>query len=86
MGSVIPECSEGSHYQISKSIPMFSKYRGRSHTKKQQNCKPKISVAERRARIKGKAFAKLFPGLVLSAIKSNQSIYQHSITRKRIAV
>jgi len=43
---------------------MFSKYRGRNHLKKQNNnCKPALSVAEKRARSYRKRLAKLFPRL-----------------------
>jgi len=66
---------------------MFSPYRGRCHTKKQANCKTKLSVAERKARIARKKLEKLFPGLPYHWLAGkHKSIYQHSITKKRIAV
>ena len=40
---------------------MFSPYRGRSHTKKQNSSKTKISIAERKARTARKKLEKLFP-------------------------
>lgn len=54
---------------------MFSPYRGRSHTKKQSNCKPKITIAERKKRIVSKRLRRLFPNLSFQ-------FYQHHITEK----
>ena len=43
---------------------MFSPYRGRSHTKKQnQNCKPPISAEEKKLRDQKKCLAKIFENI-----------------------
>ncbi len=54
---------------------MYSPYRGRSHTKKQNACKPCISIAERKKRSACKKLKHLFPNLVFQG-------YQHYITKK----
>ena len=72
------ECSKESDQYISKSpnhLTMFSPYRGRSHTKKQNSCKPCISIAERKKRSACKKLKRLFPNLAFQ-------LYQHHITDK----
>jgi len=60
---------------------MHALYRGRSHTKKQNNCKRKITAAERKVRTARKKLEQLFPGLKFTGLGSRfQSIYQHSIS------
>ena len=59
-------------------------YHGRSHTKKQINNpeKPRVSIAQRRARKARKQLAKLFPHLSTRLHKgvTPDSIYQHAIS------
>ena len=40
---------------------MYSPYRGRCHTKKQNNLKPRITFSERKKRATQKKLANLFP-------------------------
>ena len=40
---------------------MYSPYRGRCHTKKQNNLKPRLTLAERKKRATQKKLANLFP-------------------------
>lgn len=54
---------------------MYSLYRGRSHTKKQNACKTKISIEERKKRSACKKLKRIFPNL-------NFNRYQHFITNQ----
>lgn len=40
---------------------MYSPYRGRCHTKKQSNLKPRLTLSERKKRTTAKKLANLFP-------------------------
>jgi hypothetical protein len=63
---------------------MYSPYRGRCHTKKQNNFKKKITATERKKRKEQKKLLLLFPSLPFHwLIRKNKSIYQHCINNPK---
>ena len=58
---------------------MHTPYRSRSHTKKENNCKRRLSFAEKKKRVAIKKLSKLFPSWKFHFQHGKQkNIYQHS--------
>ena len=63
---------------------MHTPYRCRSHTKKQNSCKSKLPVAEKKRRSLLKKLAKVFPTWKYHFVNGqNISIYQYSFIKKQ---